>query len=860
MTSHSSDSLAREPSASAEADSEWVARLVDDMASAWKRGECPTASSLLSSHPEIDEQGAIRLIYEEVCLRRETGQNVTTSEVVRQFPRWGSELAVLLSCDRLMRPPAPVTFPEVGNRLGDFQLLVELGRGNAGRTYLAAHLSLAERPVVLKITARAHDEHLSLARLQHTHIVPLYSEHVFPDRGLRALCMPHLGGANLAQILESLSETPPAERTGRDVLQALDRHRIRATNRTPMDGPFRSHIEQASYVSVVCGIATCLADALQYAHDRGIVHMDVKPANVLLAGDGQPMLLDFHLACEPVTAGRPTPDRLGGTTGWMSPEQRQGMQALRERRDVPKRIDGRSDIYSLGLVLHEALGGRTGAAESPVRHRLDRLNPHVSMGLADIVSKCLAEAPRDRYRSAAELADDLRRHLNHLPLAGVSNRSVRERWDKWRRRKPHALGRETARVVAASAVFAGVLLFGVFHQQRLREIEGSLADARRLHAAHQYSEAIRSARRGLTLSKHQFASAQLASNLKHQLYLSQRGQKARDLRDLADIVRFRFSVAPGLADESRAMARRCRAIWDERAFFQVNAGGRLDSETEEGIRTDLRELAVVWTELHTRLAAPVDKDEAHREALNVLTEAEVELGPTLSLSRERRRHAQALQRDTAKYETDPEPRSSWDHYDLGRSYLRSERFAEAANEFRRTLEQRPGDFWPNFYQGLCVYRLGDFEEALAAFRACIALAPDKAECYFNRALVLNSLGRADDASRDYTKALELDAGLAEAALNRGILAHEACKYDRAIADFQRALLNSSSRGVLGRVHYNLALAQLGSFDRASALASLERAVESGSPEARSLLVRLREETPSSGEWGDGRAAVREGRP
>src|SRR5262249_56034203 len=97
-------------------------------------------------------------------------------------------------------------------------------RGAQGRVFLASQLSLGDRPVVLKLTPCEAHEHLSLARLQNTHIVPLYCVQDHPTRGLRALCMPYFGGATLAQLLEALRSrrSDPARRTGQDLLDALD--------------------------------------------------------------------------------------------------------------------------------------------------------------------------------------------------------------------------------------------------------------------------------------------------------------------------------------------------------------------------------------------------------------------------------------------------------------------------------------------------------------------------------------------------------------------------------------------------------------------------------------------------------------
>src|SRR5262249_50780540 len=215
--------------------------------------------------------------------------------------------------------PMPPHFPAVGEVVGEFRLLASLGRGVRGAVFLADQPDLGNRPVVLKITPRDGREHLSLAQLRHPHIVPLYSVQDLPRRDLRVLCMPYLGGASLRQILKDMEGIPIAERRGRDLLAALDRAQAGAPFSVPGQGPARPFLERASYLQAVCWIGACVADASDFAHRRGLVHLDLKPTNILLAADGPPLLLDFHLAQPPIPPNESGQRSIGRTPHYMSP-------------------------------------------------------------------------------------------------------------------------------------------------------------------------------------------------------------------------------------------------------------------------------------------------------------------------------------------------------------------------------------------------------------------------------------------------------------------------------------------------------------------------------------------------------------
>jgi serine/threonine protein kinase/Flp pilus assembly protein TadD len=819
------------------------------MAEAWAEGRPLTADQILREHPGVSTENAVRLVYEEVCLRRESGQEVTTADVTGRYPQWKEQLEILLDCDRLLWPLSrAAVLPEVGESLGPFRLLAEIGRGASGKTFLAEEPALADRLVVLKISAMDHEEHLSLARLQHTNIIPLFSEQTIPDRGLRVLCMPYFGGTSLARILALLIGISPEKLRGRHVLEVIDRvHAERAGLGQSTEGPYRRFLEQASYVQAVCWIVACLADALHEAHAHGLVHMDVKPSNVLIAGDGLPMLLDFHLARKPIKPDERVVDRLGGTRSWMAPEQEAALKAASRGESAPASVDHRADLYALGLLLCEALGGpgarAEGAAGKPWRHR----NPQVSIGLSDIAQRCLAPNPVDRYHNAASLADDLRRFLNDLPLRGVANRSWTERWRKWRRRQPGALTRGMAWALTLTAMVVLLFLAYMLHRQSLNEIETGLDDARRLQTEHRFHEAIGILERARDqVSTMIPGTEQLKARVQREIHHAKLGQETSNLHDVAEIVRFRYGMMPAVGEEARSVLQTIEDVWKETDFQDELRQGSLDAKAEQSIRNDLLELAIVRADLTARLASGSEARQARHEAMAILDRAERITGPSSALDRERRRHAQAMGLPISNRELDLPPQSAWEHYSLGRHLLRDGSIRQAAEQFQKALELEPQDFWPNFYQGLCAYELGQSEDAVSAFRTCIALAPSTGEgapttarCYYNRGRALDALGRTGPAFKDYTRALELDRSLTDAALNRGLLAYKARRFDDAIVSFHLALGTGPGVETAGRIHYSLALAYLAKGDWPAARASADNAASCGYKELDALRSRLR---------------------
>ncbi|HVK13004.1 MAG TPA: serine/threonine-protein kinase [Gemmataceae bacterium] len=732
-----------------------VEQFAEEMVRRWRAGDRPLAEEYLDRHPDFWHRpaAALELIAEELALRGEYGQPATPTELAGRFPDWEPQVRALVDCQLALGPASP-RFPEPGDAVGEFELRSQLGRGAHGRVYLAVQPALADRPVVLKLSPIGSGEHLSLARLQHSHIVPLFSAHEFPDRGLLGLCLPYFGGATLAQMLAT------GIRRGADLLA------FASGDHEPARGPAWHFLDRATLPEAVAWVGACLADGLQYAHDRDLLHLDIKPSNVLIAGDGTPMLLDFHLSHPALRAGDPAPAWLGGTPGYMAPEQAAAFPVVRAGGKLTAPIDGRADVYSLGVVLSELLL-KGSAGPAPV-------------GLADVLARCTSADPQTRYATAGDVAADLRRHLGDLPLKGVKNRSLPERWGKWRRRRPHVL--PLALTLVALLAIGGSFLMNARRQVAQAETAWSKGvldlEGRR------YDDAAADFQDGETLLERVPFQGGLRDRLRRGRLDAERGRLAADLTALCEHVRPLYSADALTRGDARAAAAQCRKVWDERSSIS----DRL-SKVPGGWQADLLDVGILTAYLEARATRTSD---GHRQALETLAEAEALFGPSGVLFLERAAHLRALGQTAAADEALRRGRSmggsgSWEHLAIGRAFLAAEDYPRADAAFDRALALDPRSVWAHYARGLCHLRQARPTEAVAAFSACAALAPESAWCLYNRGLAYAAADRPNAAKADFDRATGLEPGLGAAYVGRSEVHAKAARYPEALDDLQRAL-------------------------------------------------------------------------
>lgn len=311
-------------------------------------------------------------------------------------------------------------------RLGDFRIIREIGRGGMGVVFEAEQVSLGRR-IALKIlrfggvpdpeaVERFQREAETVANLHHTNIVPIFA--VGNERGVNYYAMQFIEGQSLAEVLGGQKGLLPTNRVAEWGLQATE--------------------------------------ALMHAHQRGIIHRDIKPSNLLLDKEGRVWLTDFGLARKLDDVTLSLTGALLGTPRYMSPEQAGASKT---------RIDHRTDLFSLGATLYElltAIPAFPGDMPHDVINSILTCEPRpireiakgVPRDLDTIIMKCLAKEPSQRYNNARDLADDLRAFLDGRPIRARRATLVElaARWFKSQQRSAKLIA------TAATVTFAVMLL------------------------------------------------------------------------------------------------------------------------------------------------------------------------------------------------------------------------------------------------------------------------------------------------------------------------------------------------------------------------------------------------------------------
>jgi serine/threonine protein kinase/Flp pilus assembly protein TadD len=777
-------------------------------------------------------------LVDRLTARVQAGEAIDWPEVARQHPEHVGELRQLWpalgALDDLSRsgsqdvsgiaPAGAAGDGLVSGVLGGFRIIREVGRGGMGVVYEAEQVALGRR-VALKVLPfaatldprqqqRFRNEARAAAGLHHTNIVPVYA--VGCERGVHFYAMQLIDGLSLAELIAQRRSGLPSEGptpAGAEAAAAATTvpPAARATSAAPPD---------AAYFRRAAEWGIQAAEALDCAHALGVVHRDVKPANLLVDAGGRLWVTDFGLAQIQSDARLTLTGDLVGTLRYMSPEQ-----ALAQRVVV----DHRADVYSLGATLYELLTLQPAfpsndrqellrqiGSEEPQAPR--RINPAIPAELETIVLKAMEKNPADRYGTAQELADDLRRLLEDRPIR-AQRPSLVQRARKWARRHRVAVAAALICLVVTLVALVGSISWILGERTaRGREAEAKVLDALAaaepaLQRGNPWDPALMSAT--------QRAEAQLSTGVVGPALRARIEQLLRDRDMLARLEEARLQAAGGGKGSALDLGGADRLYAEAFARYGLDVTALGPEKAAERLRASavcthlvagLDDWAAIKDVLKPRggarlhMAAHRADDQrwrrqlrraiirGDRSALEALAQDEkvlsqppanlVLLGRTLTNLGSWAAAERLLRQVQPGYRAD-----FWINFELASTLDRKKPpdLAEAARFYQAALALRPHSPVVCINLGKALKEQGRLVEAEAAFRQAIELKPDYPEAHNNLGAALNAQGKSAEALKPFRKAIELKYDYPTAHRNLGGALLDLGQPDKAVVEFRKAM-------------------------------------------------------------------------
>lgn len=670
-------------------------------------------------------------------------------------------------------------FPQIGDEFYGFELVEELGRGSFGRVYLAREHKLADRPVVLKITLKPNSEQFRLARLQHTNIVPI--QNAYRRGPYHIVQMPYFGRQTLSDVIDHVRKETGFPNVGGEVFSTVAKATTqRVTRLTPPKDdsgviqhdqatptqvaagessdtvaarPLRDLLSGMPYPDAVLTIIRRLADGLAHAHNRGILHLDLKPQNVLFGDDGQPMLLDFNLAVDRHANDR---KRVGGTWPYMAPE------TIREFAKISKEApDERTDLYALGVMYFELLTCRL--PFTPIRRVPEDLpmalaeraagipsvrefNPDVSPAVESIIRKLTDPIRENRYASVDELREDLQRQQDHRPLRYAPDRSLVERFQKWERRNPNLFAKIMGSITILAMTFGVFLYWNLSRQQFATTADREVAEY---------------------LAEHEVARSQL----------SMPTDKAARAQGAQTAIKWLESFGAGRSMNWKH-AERVRSLSPERRKELLNHLGEAalllaNSELidSRGLSEDAQrvrfETALKWNKL---------AEECFEDfPMGFVYDQRLVINNLLGL------------KDQASEQKIEGVESNTERFCRAVHLIADGRVPEAINYLKTVTEVQPDHYAGQLLLGLAYQSTGQSYRALERLQVARPLAPSDYRASYHIGILNMHQGKYDDAVMEFAKVIEKNPNHTQAYLQRAHIHRQRGKTDAAIEDYERAL-------------------------------------------------------------------------
>jgi serine/threonine protein kinase/Flp pilus assembly protein TadD len=818
-----------------------------------------------SAVADVSAESLLAQVTDEFLERQARGEQPDIEDYAARYPDLASVLRPTLAALRLVAgspaPPDADGEPQILGTLGDFRILREVGRGGMGIVYEAEQISLGRR-VALKVLPfaatmdsrqlqRFKNEAHAAAQLHHTNIVPVYS--VGCERGVHYYAMQFIEGHSLAEVIAGLRRNDECRMTN-DERMTNDQSRkgppdtpqgavgteVRHSTLDILSSFVIGHSSfsrrDSSFFRAIAEFGIQAAEALDYAHEHGIIHRDIKPANLLVDADSRLWITDFGLAQVQGDARMTMTGDLVGTLRYMSPEQALAKRVV---------IDHRTDVYSLGASLYElltlepAFGGtdrqellRQIAFEEPRKPR--KLNRSIPLELETIVLKALEKNPADRYATAKELADDLRHWMEDKPIR-ARRATLLQQARKWSRRHRAAVWSAAAILIVSSLVLAGTLGWEARDRAARRlataqAVGQALDESQNWQQERRIPEALNAARRAEGIALGGLADGELQLRVRARvtdLELLERLENARlemtAIKDhhtdwgradasyekiLRDWGLDLEQLSPEKAQEiirGSSVAVELAAVLDHWAIVHLAAIGEAD---------------LIWRKILpvAQAADPHNWRNQVRDALrqldakklaDLVKPADVDrlLPPTMAavtyllLKGSHPHLVEPLLREAQRQR----PTDYWNNHYLAVFLVVSAqppRVEEAIRFFTAALVLRPHSPGVHFNLGLVLKKNGQLDEAVAEFRVAVALKRDWAEAHYMLGSVLKDKVQLEEAITEFREALRIKESYADAHLRLGMALFLKGRLDESIAEYRQAI---RFKGSDPTAHYNLGI-------------------------------------------------------
>jgi len=829
-------------------------------------------------------------ILEEFLTKLEAGSPLNPEEIAERCPGLAEPLKACLASLEFLheaslslrdsaRPelPAMTECLSESRRVGDFELVREIGRGGMGVVYEAQQISLGRR-VALKVLPfaaaldarqlqRFKNEAQAAACLHHTNIVPVFG--VGSERGVHYYAMQYIEGQTLAAIIKNLRSGKECGLPG-VTAEPSGGHAALPSQAAEDRAGCQAHVRAAALLFMQAALA------LEHAHQLGVVHRDIKPANLLVeAGCPIPAagteaeangvrlwVTDFGLAhCRQGQAGLTVTGDLVGTLRYMSPEQA-GAQ--------PIGVDHRTDIYSLGATLYEFLA-LAPAFNGDLRHELLRqiaieeprlvrkVNKGVPADLETIVLKAMAKNRDERYPTAQEMASDLGRFLRDEPILARPI-SLMNRARRWGRRHQGVMLSAGVALLAALTVLAGSIGW-IMRDRAARqfkataELRAAVAESQRLQKEGKWPQAQAAAVRAGALLREGAADPAVAERVRGLLRkLAEEQAEIALMAGLEGIRRrqaevkddhFEFDQSHtiyehafktyGMHKDAMAPEEAARVLsrWPPPARGMILVAldhwlikARYEKAPEAAWLKEVLSLADSdpWRRSLRQARENNDREAMEKLAREVdIAEEPPEVLFVLAVGLKRRGAAVAalelLRRAQQAF-----PADFWINEELGTTLgdWQPPQRDEAIRFLTAAAALRPDSPGARFNVGINLARAGRLDEAVVAYRQAIGLKPDYHQAHLELGLALDELGQFDEAIVACRRAVELKPDDADAHYNLGRSAAHTGRGDEAVAAFRKAIALKPDYG-MAHSRLALALGEQGQLDEA--IAACRRAIQ-----------------------------------